>query len=320
MQEIRKLNKVERYFFPGIGEKSFKEIESEIYKTKDEKAFFLLQNSNVVVYFPTNIGITAYYEFKKVKTLKKINAVLMDLDGTSVKSERFWMWVIEEVARRLLKNDSFELDDADFPFVSGFSVSEHLKYIITKYCSDLPDATLSKAQRLYFEIVHIEMEKILKGEGKEDAFVPAPHLKEFLLNLKKNGIKVGLVSSGLYEKAWPEIISAFEVMGFGDPLKYYDTIVTAGFSIKKGQAGTLGELEPKPHPWLYTETLFALHIPVTEAVAIEDSGAGILAIRSAGIPAIGVGGGNIESGGELPLCSYFGESLKDAWNFIEKYL
>ncbi len=73
-----------------------------------------------------------------------------------------------------------------------------------------------------------------------------------------------------------------EVMGLGDPLEYYDAIVTAGFSIKKGQAGTLGELEPKPHPWLYAETLFALHIPATEAVAIEDSGASILAISECG--------------------------------------
>lgn len=316
MDDIRKLERVKNYFFPGLGKKYFGDDE-EIYKTRDEKAFFLCRKNNVLVYFPTKIGVQAYYELKPVKFPQKIKAVLMDLDGTSVKSEHFWIWVIEEVTRRLRKEKEFQFRQSDLPFVSGHSVSEHLSYIITKY---IPNTTLKKAQEIYFEVVHSEMKKITKGEGKKDAFVPSPFLKEFLLNLKEREIKIGLVSSGLYEKAWPEIKSVFETMNLGDPLKFYDVIITAGFSVKKGQAGTLGELEPKPHPWLYAETLFALHIHADEAIAIEDSGAGILAIRSARIPAIGVSGGNIESGGELPLCYYYGKDLSYVWNFIKDFV
>lgn len=40
----------------------------------------------------------------------------------------------------------------------------------------------------------------------------------------------------------------------GDPRDFYDAIITAGFPLRKGEAGTLGELSPKPHPWLYAET------------------------------------------------------------------
>ena len=71
--------------------------------------------------------------------------------------------------------------------------------------------------------------------------------------LKARGVKIGLVTSGLYEKAWPEIVAAFRALGMGDPRDFYDAIITAGFPLRQGEAGTLGELSPKPHPWLYAE-------------------------------------------------------------------
>ena len=42
----------------------------------------------------------------------------------------------------------------------------------------------------------------------------------------------------------------------GNPLDFYDAIITAGDRLTKGQTGTLGELAPKPHPWLYAETAY----------------------------------------------------------------
>ena len=56
------------------------------------------------------------------------------------------------------------------------------------------------------------MNEITQGRGRKDAFVPSPGIKEFLLALKAMKIKIGLVTSGLYEKAWPEIISAFKTL------------------------------------------------------------------------------------------------------------
>ena len=52
----------------------------------------------------------------------------------------------------------------------------------------------------------------MEGRGKEGAFTPSHGLKEFLLALKEMNIKIGLVTSGLYEKAWPEILSAFRTL------------------------------------------------------------------------------------------------------------
>ncbi|MCX7017071.1 MAG: HAD family hydrolase [Candidatus Sumerlaeota bacterium] len=175
-----------------------------------------------------------------------------------------------------------------------------------KYC---PGKTVEEARRFYFEHTNREMRAILEGRGKQGAFTPSPGLKEFLLELKAMGVKIGLVTSGLYEKAWPEILSAFQTLKMGDPKEFYDAIITAGFALRKGEVGTLGELAPKPHPWLYAETCrVGLGIPFEEresVVGIEDSAAGVYSIRLAGFPTIGFAGGNIEDSGARELCDFY---------------
>jgi beta-phosphoglucomutase-like phosphatase (HAD superfamily) len=156
----------------------------------------------------------------------------------------------------------------------------------------------------------------MQGRGREGAFTPSPNLKEFLLELKAHHIKIGLVTSGLYEKAWPEVVSAFRTLKMGDPLDFYDAIISAGFSITKGQCGTLGELSPKPHPWLYAETArVGLGIPPErrhKVIGMEDSAAGVLSLRLAGFAVIGLAGGNIESGGMTPLVHCMKNNLLEA--------
>ena len=96
------------------------------------------------------------------------------------------------------------------------------------------------------------------------------------------------MTSGLHEKAWPEIVAAFRALGLGDPRDFYDAIITAGFPLRKGEAGTLGELSPKPHPWLYAEAArVGLGIPFearNSVLGIEDSGRGRLCHPSGRLP------------------------------------
>ena len=265
----------------------------------------------------SGMGYPALYPMHKTHFEPKAEAILMDLDGTSVHSEEFWMWVIEQTTARLLDNRNFKREREDEPFISGHSVSEHLKYMIDKYAKG---ASLKQAREYYFEIVNYEMNEILKGRGKQNAFTPAPHLKEFLTSVKNEGIKIGLVTSGLYEKAMPEIISAFKQLNMGDPTEFYDCIITAGQALKKGQTGTLGELEAKPHPWLYAETArVGLGIPFErrhKVIGIEDSSAGVVSIKLAGFSCAGISGGNIEKSGVGELCDYRIDDLTDLLNII----
>lgn len=277
-----------------------------ILQTADKKVDFIVYADKTLAYVHSAMGYPAIYPLHSVRIERPVKAVLMDLDGTSVRSEEFWIWIIEQTTASLLGNPKFELEEADLPFVSGHSVSEHLKYCIQKYC---PDKTVEEARRYYFQHTHREMQAITDGHGRKNAFVPAPGLKEFLFFLKENKVKIGLVTSGLYEKAWPEILSAFQTLKLGNPLDFYDAIISAGFPLRKGEVGTLGELSPKPHPWLYAEIArvglgieFANRYSV---VGLEDSGAGVVSIRLAGFAAIGVTGGNIKGSGTMPLLSHF---------------
>lgn len=283
----------------------------------DKKIEIIVFKDKALVYVKSSMGSPAVYPLQEAVFEGPAQAVLMDLDGTSVHSEAFWMWIIEQTTARLLGNPGFTLESADEPHVSGHSVSEHLKYCIDKYC---PGKTVELARQYYYEITHEEMKKITEGRGRKNAFTPSPGLKEFLYELKGNHIKIGLVTSGLYEKAWPEILSAFDTLAMGNPLDFYDAIITAGQALGKGRTGTLGELTPKPHPWLYAETArIGLGIEPScrnSVIGMEDSSAGIVSIRLAGFAAIGINGGNIKDSGVRPLVLSSYDNLTDALPLI----
>ena len=286
--------------------------------TGDRKVEFIAFAEHTIAFVTSSLGYPAYYPVHPVAMHKPLKAILMDLDGTSVHSEGFWIWIIQMTTATLLGNPAFELEQADLPFVSGHSVSEHLQYCIAKYC---PAKTVEEARRIYFEHTHREMQAILDGHGRADAFTPAPGLKDFLLEMKGRGVRIGLATSGLYEKAYPEILAAFRTLDMGDPRDFYDAIITAGYPLRSGEAGTLGELSPKPHPWLYAEVCrVGLGIPFEErnrVVGIEDSGAGVCSIRLAGFAAIGVSGGNIIESGTSSLCSHIAGSLAEVARILQ---
>ena len=284
------MNEIQKSDLFEVGKDGVKKI-----LTPDDKKIDIVEFDNKkLCYVKSGMGYPAIYPMYETHFEPKAEAILMDLDGTSVHSESFWMWVIEQTTARLLGNKNFKREAEDEPFISGHSVSEHLQYMIDKYAEG---ASLELARQYYFEIVNHEMDEILKGRGKQDAFTPAPNLKEFLTAVKKEGIKIGLVTSGLYEKAMPEIISAFKQLDMGDPVDFYDSIITAGQALRKGQTGTLGELAPKPHPWLYAETArVGLGIPFDhrhKVIGIEDSSAGVVSIKLAGFSCAGISGGDI---------------------------
>jgi beta-phosphoglucomutase-like phosphatase (HAD superfamily) len=287
--------------------------------TGDGKVEFIAFARHTIAFVTSSLGYPAYYPVHPVELRRPVRAVLMDLDGTTVRSESFWMHIIEKATASLLGDPRFRLEECDLPYVSGHSVSEHLLYCIAKYC---PSASVEDARALYFEHTRTEMDEIMKGGGKEHAFSPSPGVGEFLLELKSMGVKLGLVTSGLYGKAYPEIVSAFRSLGMGDPREFYDCIITAGFPLRSGEVGTLGELSPKPHPWLYAEAgRVGLGIGFAErnhTVCIEDSGAGVCSIRLAGYAAIGIAGGNIIESGTQELCSYFCRDFDEVLDVIKE--
>lgn len=286
--------------------------------TPDDRKIDIVEfEDKKLCYVKSGMGYPAIYPMYETHFEPKAEAILMDLDGTSVHSEEFWMWIIEQTTARLLGKSDFKCEKEDEPFISGHSVSEHLQYMIDKYAKG---ESVELARNYYYEIVNHEMSEIMQGRGKKDAFTPAPNLKEFLTTVKNEGIKIGLVTSGLYEKAMPEIISAFKQLDMGDPVEFYDAIITAGQALRPGQTGTMGELAPKPHPWLYAETArVGLGIPFErrhKIIGIEDSSAGVVSIKLAGFSCAGISGGNIEHAGMGDMCDYKIDNLMEMLDII----
>ncbi|MBQ9713716.1 MAG: HAD family phosphatase [Clostridia bacterium] len=261
-------------------------------------------------------GVSVDYEIKPVTLHKPVEAVLMDLDGTTVTSEEFWIYIIERTMQELVCNAAFSLEEADIPYVSGFTTAEHLQYCINKY---YPDENLSRALEIYHTVAKAELDEILEGRGKVEAFKPTEGLKEFLYELKRRGIKIGLVTSGLDYKAIPEIVAVFRALDMGDPLQFYDAIITGGHRKDTHEYGSLGELAAKPHPWVYSEVAYmGLKIKnPANVIGIEDSAAGVMALRFAGFPVFGLNAGNITQSGLDALCYKKVDTLQQILDEIE---
>ena len=285
-----------------------------IYTPKDKKVEFIEFKDKVLCNVTSELGLPVIYPYSEPEFEPKAEALLMDLDGTTVRSEEFWIWIIEQTMKKLLGDAKFSLEQSDVPFVSGHSTADHLMYCINKYA---PDKKLRDALDNYHEITKFEMNEIMEGRGNTEAFEPAPNLKEFLTAVKGAGIKIGLVTSGLRYKAMPEIVSAFRKLKMGNPEDFYDGIIDAGFQKTKA-VGTLGEVASKPHPWLYFE-LAKIGLKAEnfkKVIGMEDSSAGVISLALAGISVIGIEAGNIRQSGVEPLCRNMVGDLMDSLHII----
>ncbi|MBQ9733805.1 MAG: HAD family phosphatase, partial [Clostridia bacterium] len=73
-----------------------------IYATGDGKVEFICFENHTLAYVLSALNYPAYYPLKLVEPKGPVKAVLMDLDGTSVRSESFWIWIIEQTTASLL--------------------------------------------------------------------------------------------------------------------------------------------------------------------------------------------------------------------------
>ena len=89
-----------------------------IVATGDKKVEFVSFGSHTLAGVKSAIAYPVYYPVYPVKTEYPLNAVLMDLDGTTVRSEDFWIWIIQMSTASMLGNSKFELEDADLCFGS----------------------------------------------------------------------------------------------------------------------------------------------------------------------------------------------------------
>ncbi|MDI9484068.1 MAG: HAD family phosphatase [Bacillota bacterium] len=290
---------------------SIQEDHELIMATADGRVRFEARDEGIVARISSPPDLPVVYPVRETHFSGPAKAVLMDLDGTTILSEEYWISAIEDTVRLLLQDENFAFSEEDLPHVAGYSTREHLEYCLEKYQID---ATINDALQLNADVMQERFRELERNPGSP-LLKPSPGLREFLLTLKESRVKIGLVTSASERKALLEIRSVFSQIGLGDPLEFYDTIITAGsFGCEKA-CSTLGSLASKPHPWLYLEAartgLGFADQDRDRIIGIEDSAAGVISLKLAGFAAIGMKDGNIASSGLRPLLHAECEFLPD---------
>ena len=185
----------------------------------------------------------------------KERAVLWDLDGTLVDSEKFhWLsW------RDTMRGEGIELTYEQF--LASFG--QRNDRILPAWIG--PDADPARIRRI--------------GEEKEDAFrrlaeahglTPLPGAQEWLAALRASGWKQAIASSA----PRVNVVAMLRVAGLGGCL---DAIVSA-------DDVTIG----KPDPQVFLVAAQTLGVEPARAIVVEDAAAGIEGARRAGMRSIGV--------------------------------
>jgi beta-phosphoglucomutase-like phosphatase (HAD superfamily) len=286
---------------------------------KSEDAIFVVRGEYTEAVLNSKSQLYPGFPLCPAEIQKPVKGVLLDLDGTCVKSEALWIAVIEEVTNRMRESIGLEpvvFTGKDLPHVSGRTVPDHLTYCRDSY---FPGGSVGEAQKIYTEVAEREMRLFAEGKGREDAFDPVPGLKNILTGFKEQGIKIGLVTSGLYYKAYPEIEQAFAKLDMGRPEDFFDAFITAGTLTAKGRSGTMGNGISKPWPNIYFEAAQAMGFSLKDRehfVGIGDSASDALAVRTMGAPFVGIDDGNIAAGGLKSLCTRFFPTLQAAADYL----
>lgn len=136
--------------------KEDKEIDS-IFVTNDKKIEFVrFKNSTLLMGIKSSFRSNSYYNIHDLK-LKKVKNILMDMDGTTMLSEKFWVEMLRISVVKVTKDDNFKFSDSDFPYISGHSVTEHLSYCIDKYKLK---CKLFELKEIYDDIVDYNLDNL----------------------------------------------------------------------------------------------------------------------------------------------------------------
>lgn len=189
--------------------------------------------------------------------MQQPKAILFDLDGvltdTSEYHYRAWKHLADDEGIPFTKEEN----DAH---LRGVGRRDSLMYIIRDkhYSEDQIQEMMERKNRYYLELIKNMSPKDLVAGGKE-----------LLQDIHKAGIKIAIASSS---KNCRQVVESLGIMSYLDGL-------ADGYSI----------VNSKPAADLFVYAAGILQIPVADCMGVEDADAGIEAIKTAGMQALGIG-------------------------------
>lgn len=180
-------------------------------------------------------------------------AVIFDMDGVIVDSERYWSAVQEDILDEAVDTDAITPDD-----VRGMNVMDQYDHITEEY-------TVTVSRDGYFdmydekaEAVYTEKADLMSG------------FKDIISQLQEDGVPVALASSSF--RHWIQMV-----------LERFD--LTDAFTVIASADDIDGRSKPAPDIYLYTAE--QMDVDPSECIVVEDSAHGITAARNAGMRCVG---------------------------------
>ncbi len=194
-----------------------------------------------------------------------IKACIFDLDGVIVDTAKYHFLAWKSLASKL----GFEFTAEHNEQLKGISRMDSLEFLlkiggIEGLSDDEKLAYAAEKNTLYLSYI----ETMTPGDI-------LPNVKEFLLDLRKNGVKISLGSAS---KNAEFILKRLDLMS------YFDAIVD-GRHISKA----------KPDPEVFLRGAKALEIQAVHCVVFEDAQAGVKAAKNANMACVGIGSATILS-------------------------
>lgn len=185
--------------------------------------------------------------------------VIFDCDGVLVDTEGLF----SSASNDHLKDLGIEQTEIEQSF-SGVRLYEYSEYIVKKYFLNMSVEKFMLDEQQYY-----------KNYFTDSALIPMPGLINFIIGLKKAGMKLAIASSS--SKAYVEhMIKLFNIE------RYFDVVVCGDEVLKS-----------KPDPDIYLKTIAKMGMSNSELIAIEDSKAGITSAKTAGLYVIAYKGSKI---------------------------
>lgn len=191
-----------------------------------------------------------------------IKAMIFDLDGVITDTAKYHFQAWKMLANEL----GIILDEEDHERLKGLDRQSSLELILAKTSvikTGLEKFQLAERKNRYYRALIQVMGADEKCSGVE----------ELLSRLRQANVLIGLASSSQNASLVIQRLS----------LQHYFDYMADASSIKQG----------KPHPEIFLTVAQALGVRPPECIGIEDAVAGVRAIKTAGMKAVGIGNGQI---------------------------